>query len=199
MRLVLGSASPRRRELLAQIGVVPDDIRGADIDETPLRGELPRVYVERMAREKCAAIDADGLVLTADTTVSVGRRILGKPEDAAEATQFLLLMSGRRHRVITSVCVRRGETLHQRTVETRVNGELRQSDTTASMAFPFARIIEYVSTFTELGAGDLIATGTPTGAGARFDPPIWLKPGDEVEVSVPGVGVLRNPIAEETL
>ena len=83
------------------------------------------------------------------------------------------------------------------TVETRVNGELRQSDTTASMAFPFARIIEYVSTFTELGPGDMIATGTPTGAGARFDPPVWLKPGDEVEVSVPGVGVLRNGIADE--
>ncbi len=84
-------------------------------------------------------------------------------------------------------------------VETRVNGEVRQSDSTASMAFPFAKIIEYVSTFTELGAGDLIATGTPTGAGARFDPPIWLKPGDEVEVSVPGVGVLRNTIADEDI
>jgi 2-keto-4-pentenoate hydratase/2-oxohepta-3-ene-1,7-dioic acid hydratase in catechol pathway len=83
------------------------------------------------------------------------------------------------------------------TVETRVNGELRQSDTTASMAFPFARIVEYVSTFTELGAGDLIATGTPTGAGARFDPPVWLKPGDVVEVSSPALGVLRNPIADE--
>ncbi|MEO0363409.1 MAG: fumarylacetoacetate hydrolase family protein, partial [Pseudomonadota bacterium] len=71
-------------------------------------------------------------------------------------------------------------------VETRVNGETRQSDTTANMAFPFARLIEYLSTFTELGAGDLIATGTPTGAGARLDPPVWLKPGDVVEVSVPG-------------
>lgn len=82
-------------------------------------------------------------------------------------------------------------------VETRVNGELRQSDTTANMAFPFARIIEYISTFTELGPGDLIATGTPTGAGARFDPPLWLKPGDVVEVSSPGLGVLRNTIADE--
>ena len=68
-------------------------------------------------------------------------------------------------------------------IETRVNGELRQSDTTASMAFPFARIIDYVSTFGTLECGDLIATGTPTGAGARFDPPKWLKPGDVVEVS----------------
>lgn len=83
------------------------------------------------------------------------------------------------------------------TVETRVNGELRQADTTASMAFPFAKLIEYVSTFTALGPGDMIATGTPTGAGARREPPVWLRPGDEVEVSVPGVGVLRNTIADE--
>ena len=134
MRLVLGSASPRRRDLLAQIGVVPDAIEPADIDETPLKGEIPRVYVERMAREKCAAIAAcapspsgrgtgwgeDCAILTADTTVCVGRRILGKPENAAEAADFLLLMSGRRHKVITSVCVRVEETLRQRTVETRV-------------------------------------------------------------------------------
>ncbi len=79
-------------------------------------------------------------------------------------------------------------------LETRVNGELRQSDTTASLAFPFAKIIEYVSTFTELEPGDLIATGTPTGAGARFDPPIWLKPGDVVEVSVEGIGTLTNTV-----
>ncbi|MFN3260581.1 MAG: fumarylacetoacetate hydrolase family protein [Pikeienuella sp.] len=82
-------------------------------------------------------------------------------------------------------------------IETRVNGELRQADTTASMAFPFAKIIEYVSTFTEIGAGDLIATGTPTGAGARFDPPRWLKPGDVIEVSAPGIGVLRNGVTDE--
>lgn len=82
-------------------------------------------------------------------------------------------------------------------IQTRVNGELRQADTTASMAFPFAKIIEYVSTFTEIGPGDLIATGTPTGAGARFDPPRWLRPGDIVEVSAPGIGVLRNGVADE--
>lgn len=82
-------------------------------------------------------------------------------------------------------------------IETRVNGELRQSDTTASMAFPFARIIEYVSTFGTLECGDLIATGTPTGAGARFDPPIWLKPGDLVEVSAHGLGTLRNSVRLE--
>ncbi|MFT7523273.1 MAG: 2-keto-4-pentenoate hydratase/2-oxohepta-3-ene-1,7-dioic acid hydratase in catechol pathway, partial [Candidatus Paceibacteria bacterium] len=82
-------------------------------------------------------------------------------------------------------------------VETHVNGELRQSDTTASMAFPFARIIEYLSTFGTLEPGDLIATGTPTGAGARFDPPIWLREGDEVAVTVEGVGILKNSIRKE--
>ncbi len=82
-------------------------------------------------------------------------------------------------------------------IETRVNGELRQSDTTASMAFPFARIIEYLSTFTTLQPGDLIATGTPTGAGARFDPPVWLKQGDQIEVTVEGVGTLVNGVVNE--
>ena len=82
-------------------------------------------------------------------------------------------------------------------LETHVNGDLRQSDTTASMAFPFTRIIEYLSTFGTLETGDLIATGTPTGAGARFDPPIWLRSGDEVKVSVQGVGMLRNTVKNE--
>jgi 2-keto-4-pentenoate hydratase/2-oxohepta-3-ene-1,7-dioic acid hydratase in catechol pathway len=82
-------------------------------------------------------------------------------------------------------------------IETRINGELRQSDSTATMAFPFSRIIEYVSTFTTLQAGDLIATGTPTGAGARFDPPIWLREGDEIEVVVEGVGSLHNGVIKE--
>jgi len=82
-------------------------------------------------------------------------------------------------------------------IETRVNGEIRQSDTTASMAFPFARLVEYVSTFGTLEPGDLIATGTPTGAGARFDPPRWLTPGDVVEVHVEGIGTLSNTVADE--
>lgn len=84
-------------------------------------------------------------------------------------------------------------------IETRVNGEVRQSDTTASMAFPFARIVEYVSTFCTLLPGDLIATGTPTGAGARFDPPVWLRDGDVVEVTVEGVGTLRNTVMRESV
>lgn len=82
-------------------------------------------------------------------------------------------------------------------IETRVNGELRQQDSTASMAFPFARLIEYLSTFATLLPGDIIATGTPTGAGARFDPPRWLREGDRVEVTVEGVGTLSNPVRKE--
>ncbi|MEZ5729833.1 MAG: fumarylacetoacetate hydrolase family protein [Burkholderiaceae bacterium] len=82
-------------------------------------------------------------------------------------------------------------------LRTHVNGELRQEDNSSRMAFPFAMLISYISTFMLLKPGDLIATGTPTGAGARFDPPRWLVPGDVVEVSVGGVGTLRNPIADE--
>ena len=82
-------------------------------------------------------------------------------------------------------------------IETHVNGELRQNDTSASMAFPFKRIIEYVSTFATLSPGDLIATGTPTGSGGRFDPPKWLKQGDEVTVSVEGIGTLSNKVERE--
>jgi 2-keto-4-pentenoate hydratase/2-oxohepta-3-ene-1,7-dioic acid hydratase in catechol pathway len=79
---------------------------------------------------------------------------------------------------------------------TRINGELRQDDTTDSMIFGFGELIEYISTFTTLKPGDLILTGTPTGAGARFDPPRWLKPGDIVEVTVPEIGTLRNTVAD---
>ncbi|WP_282605348.1 fumarylacetoacetate hydrolase family protein [Pelagibius sp. Alg239-R121] len=84
-------------------------------------------------------------------------------------------------------------------IQTTVNGELRQQDTTASMAFPIARLIEYLSTFATLLPGDLIATGTPTGAGARFDPPKWLREGDVVEVTVGGVGSLSNPVRKESM
>ncbi|NKK69380.1 2-hydroxyhepta-2,4-diene-1,7-dioate isomerase [Rhizobium leguminosarum bv. viciae] len=82
-------------------------------------------------------------------------------------------------------------------LETRVNGEVRQSDRTSRMIFSFRKIINYISTFTTLVPGDVIVTGTPTGAGARFDPPIWLKPGDVVEVEADGIGILRNAIADE--
>ena len=80
---------------------------------------------------------------------------------------------------------------------TRVNGEVRQQDRTSRMLFPVARQIAYISTFTTLVPGDIIVTGTPTGAGARFDPPVWLKPGDVIEVEAEGIGILRNPVADE--
>lgn len=120
MRLVLGSGSPRRLELLGALGVVPDAVRPADIDETPRKGERPLGYVRRMAREKALAVpcEAGEAVLAADTTVCVGARILGKPEDGAEAGRFLRLLSGRRHRVITAVAVRRGGRIWERDVAT---------------------------------------------------------------------------------
>ena len=80
---------------------------------------------------------------------------------------------------------------------TRVNGELRQQDRTSRMLFPVARQIAYISTFTTLVPGDIIVTGTPTGAGARFDPPVWLQPGDVIEVEAEGLGILRNGVADE--
>ena len=122
MRLILGSGSPRRRDLLAQIGVRPDAVRPADIDETPQRGETPRQYCARIAHGKALAVtaDPDDIVLAADTTVAAGRRILGKPADRAEAEAFLRLLSGRRHRVVTAVAVRRGARIWARIVESRV-------------------------------------------------------------------------------
>lgn len=121
-RLILGSASPRRLELLAQIGIVPDALRPADIDETPRKAEPPRDYVRRMAAEKAAALDlAEGeALLTADTTVAVGRRILGKPADRDEAATFMRLMSGRRHVVLTAIALRHGSRTAVRLVETKV-------------------------------------------------------------------------------
>lgn len=120
--LILGSGSPRRLELLGQLGIQPDAVRPPDIDEDPKPGELPRPYCTRIAREKAGAVqaDADDIVLCADTTVALGRRILGKPADAAEAVRFLDLLSGRRHRVITAVCVRKGDTVWARDVVSAV-------------------------------------------------------------------------------
>jgi septum formation protein len=104
MRLVLASASPRRLELLARLGIVPDEIAPAEIDETPLKAELPARYACRMAAEKAAAVARPGaLVLAADTVVAAGRRILPKAEDEATARAALSLLSGRRHRVLSAV------------------------------------------------------------------------------------------------
>lgn len=117
MRLILGSASPRRHDLLAQLGLTPDAVTPPDIDETPRKGELPRPYCARLAREKAAAVPGAGpedVVLCADTTVALGRRILGKPADAGEAAAFLTALGGRRHQVITAVAVRRGDRVWSR-------------------------------------------------------------------------------------
>jgi len=104
MRLILASASPRRVDLLAQIGVVPDAIVPAEIDETPLKGELPIPYARRIAAAKAAAVaEAGALVLAADTVVAAGRRILPKAESEEEARAALSLLSGRRHRVHSAV------------------------------------------------------------------------------------------------
>lgn len=122
LALVLGSGSPRRRELLAQLGVSPAEIRPPDIDETPGRRETPRDYVRRMARQKAEASPPGPreLILCADTTVAAGRRILGKPETPAEAAAFLRMLSGRRHRVITAVSARRDDDIRVRDVLTQV-------------------------------------------------------------------------------
>jgi septum formation protein len=122
MRLILGSGSPRRLELLAQIGVVPDEVRPPDIDETPQKSETPLHYCRRIAREKAEVMRvSDGeIALCADTTVALGRRILGKPADAGEAAAFLLALAGRRHRVVTAVAVRRGDRIWEREVTTVV-------------------------------------------------------------------------------
>ncbi|MGB0920487.1 MAG: Maf family protein [Alphaproteobacteria bacterium] len=120
--LILGSASPRRLDLLQQVGITPDEIIPPEIDETPLVGESPRAYAGRLAVEKNAAISVAGAyVLTADTVVAAGHRILGKPRDGREADQFLQLLSGRRHQVISGVALAdpQGRVVH-RTVMTRV-------------------------------------------------------------------------------
>ena len=104
MRLILASASPRRLDLLKRIGIVPDAVLPAEIDEMPHKGELPVHHARRMAAEKAAAIAEPGaLVLAADTVVAAGRRILPKTEDEAEARAALSLLSGRRHRVHSAV------------------------------------------------------------------------------------------------
>jgi septum formation protein len=106
-KLVLASSSPRRRDLLARIGVEPARIASPDINESPLKGELPRVYALRMATEKAAAVPRgeNEIILAGDTTVAVGRRILQQASDAEMQRRFLELLSGRRHHVLSAVCV----------------------------------------------------------------------------------------------
>lgn len=129
-RLVLASGSPRRLTLLGQIGITPDALRPASIDETPRRGEMPRTLASRLARGKAEtsrdqiAEDpalADAIVLAADTVVAVGSRILGKPEVVEQAVASLELLSGRAHKVYTGVClISPDDRMRTRIIETRI-------------------------------------------------------------------------------
>lgn len=139
--LILASSSPRRLTLLEQIGIVPAKILAPDVDETPIRGELPRPYAERMARLKAAAVASDDhLVLAADTVVAAGRRILPKAESAGQVADCLALLSGRRHRVLTAVAL------------------------TAPGRPPQLRVVESTVTFNRL-TGEQIARYVATGEG----------------------------------
>src|SRR3569833_3647101 len=129
-KIVLASGSPRRLALLNQAGIEPDELRPADVDEAPRRGELPRACATRLARAKADAalksvqLDDElrgAFILAADTVVAVGRRILPKAELVDEASQCLRLLSGRNHRVYTAIClVTPKQTFRQRLLETRV-------------------------------------------------------------------------------
>ena len=123
-RLVLASASPRRLDLLRQIGIEPDDIDPADLDEAPKSGEMPRALAGRLALEKAQSIaerHSDSFVLAADTVVALGRRPLGKPEDDTQARHYLGALSGRRHRVYGGIAlIGPGGTEHTRVVTTQV-------------------------------------------------------------------------------
>jgi septum formation protein len=124
MRLILASASPRRLDLLARIGVVPDAVLPADVDESIPKDEPPRMHAQRLAREKAQAVAAnepDALVLAADTVVAVGRRILPKVEDETTLRACMRLLSGRRHRVLTGVALAiPGGMIRERLVETMI-------------------------------------------------------------------------------
>ncbi len=120
--LILASASPRRLELLARLGVIPAQVAATDIDETPLPREVPRDYARRMAREKALAVSAEAsYVLGGDTVVALGRRILPKAEDEASARNCLALLSGRRHTVLSAVALKAPDgSLRERMSETIV-------------------------------------------------------------------------------
>lgn len=138
-RLVLGSASPRRLQLLAQVGVTPDLVDPADIDETVLKDETPRMLVKRLAVGKASAVAArhpDAFVLGADTIVAVGTRVLGKPVDETDARRMLKLLSGRNHKVLTGVAVvAPGGKTASRIVESRITFKrLTQDETDAFIA-----------------------------------------------------------------
>ena len=125
LELVLASASQRRADLLGQIGVVPDRIVPANIDESPITGELPRQLVSRLSASKAILVSKKfprSIILAADTVVACGRRVLSKPENLDQARSFLNLLSGRRHRVISGLAIiSHNGNLYKRLVETHVN------------------------------------------------------------------------------
>lgn len=138
-RLVLASASPRRRELLARLGITSPEIIPADIDESPLQGELPRAHAVRLAARKAraaAALASGAVILAGDTVVGVGRRILPKAEDEATARSCLALLSGRRHRVFSAIAVLTPDgTLREALSETMVRFKrLEQAEIEAYLA-----------------------------------------------------------------
>jgi septum formation protein len=159
--LVLASGSPRRLELLGRLGLVPDRLAAPDVDETPHRAEAPRVYVERIARAKAAAVARapDEVILAGDTTIAVGPRILGKPADAAEARTMLRLLSGRRHHCLSAVCV----------VDTAGTTRLRLSDTlVAFRPLTHSEIDAYLATDEWVGKAGAYAIQGRAEAFVRF-------------------------------
>lgn len=120
--LILASASPRRRELIAKLGIEPAGISPANIDEIPYNAEIPRDYARRMAREKALAVPSDGnFILSGDTVVAAGRRILPKTEDEQSARDCLQLLSGRRHRVLSAIALKHPDgTMREKMSETIV-------------------------------------------------------------------------------
>lgn len=133
LMLVLASSSPRRLELLARIGIVPDKIIPADIDESVRKNELPRQYALRVALEKALAISSqfpDDYILSADTVVSIGRRILPKAEDEKTARECLGLMSGRNHDVTTSIVLVKNDKIAKRAVQTKIKFKLLTTNET---------------------------------------------------------------------
>ena len=135
---ILASASPRRLELLAQIGLVPSLVIPAEMDETPRKNEKPEAYVSRMAAEKAAAVTAlhpEATILAADTIVCCGTRILGKPTDESDARRMLTLLSGRRHRVYTAIALHTPTSQKHKRVLTVVQFKhLHQNELTAYLA-----------------------------------------------------------------
>lgn len=187
--LILASASPRRRELLAQVGIVPDRTLPADIDETPLKSETPAQLAHRLARSKAAVVaerHPHAVVLAADTVVSLGRRLLEKAVDAEEAARFLRLLSGRNHRVHTGVAVARGDRISVRVVETRVSLKVLSE----------AEIAAYVATGDWRGKAGAYGIQGPAGAFVRrivgSHPAVMGLPLYETVSLLEGVGYRRG-------